>query len=82
MKIDVKKLQVFIEKRFRNKAFLVSLIALVAMVGKQSGAYEVPEDINAIVDVVLNFLVIIGIVIDPSSPGIADVSPVEIPEEK
>ena len=81
MKIDIKKLQVFIEKRFRNKAFLVSLIALIAMVGKQSGAYEVPADINAIVDVVLNFLVIMGIVIDPSSPGVVD-APVEIPEEE
>ena len=70
--MNTKLMKEFIIKRLRNKAFWVGLLAFVAMIGKQSGAYEVPLYINNYVDIALQILVFIGVVIDPSTKGFGD----------
>ncbi|MDO6355261.1 phage holin [Caloramator sp. CAR-1] len=59
--------------RLRNKAFWVSLAAFVAMMAKQFGWFEVPPNYEEIVNSALGLLVMLGIIIDPTTPGIKDV---------
>jgi phi LC3 family holin len=60
------------KERFRNKAFWTALVAFVIMVAKQFNLFDVPEDINAIVDAGLGLLIMLGIIIDPTTPGVKD----------
>lgn len=72
MKIDWKS-------RFTNKTFIVSFIATIILLLQQLGlsAY-IPGNIMEIVNTVLMLLVMLGVVIDPATPGISDNKPKEI----
>lgn len=65
-----------LKTRFKNKAFIVSLVSAVLMAAQvilQPLGIVIPNDyIMAGVNSILTVLVILGIVIDPSTPGISD----------
>jgi phi LC3 family holin len=66
MKIDWKK-------RFSNKAFLVSFISAVLLLLQQLGLGDfLPDNIMDIVNTVLVILTMLGVVIDPLTPGVGD----------
>lgn len=58
--------------RLRNKAFWVALFSLLGLIGRTFGVFEVPDNYELIVDIVLSLFVALGVVIDPSTPGIWD----------
>jgi uncharacterized membrane protein len=58
--------------RLHNKAFWVSLIALIMLILKTFKIFDVPEDWENTANVVLSLLVTLGVLIDPTSPGILD----------
>lgn len=59
-------------KRFRNKAFLVSLVSAVVLLLQQLHVNIVPANWHDIFNTLLTILTIIGVVVDPTSPGISD----------
>lgn len=58
--------------RLRNKAFWVALFSLISLVARKFGFLHVAEDWGEIVDAVLSLLVLLGIIVDPTTPGIFD----------
>ena len=72
MKIDWKS-------RFTNKTFIASFVATLILLLQQLGlsAY-IPGNIMEIVNTILMLLVMLGVVIDPSTQGISDNKPKEI----
>lgn len=75
MKIDWKS-------RFTNKTFIASFVATLILLLQQLGlsAY-IPGNIMEIVNTVLVLLVMLGVVIDPSTQGISDNKPKEIDDD-
>jgi len=65
MSIDLKS-------RLTNKGFWVSLISAIVGVTQLLGYKVFPDNWADILNSVLGILVIMGIVIDPSTPGISD----------
>lgn len=59
-------------KRLRNKAFLVSLASATLLLCQQLGLDIFPSNVEDIVNTVLVILTITGVVIDPTTPGLAD----------
>lgn len=59
-------------KRLQNKAFLVAVISGVILLIQQLGLDILPKNISDIVNTVLAILVTMGVVIDPTTPGIKD----------
>ena len=58
--------------RLRNKAFWVSATALIVLIAKTFKLFEVPADWETTVNTALSLLVAMGVLIDPTTPGIAD----------
>lgn len=63
--------------RLRNKAFLVSMISAIVLVAQSVGkvvGFEVPaiEGVMEVVNPVLALLVILGVVVDPTTKGVED----------
>lgn len=61
-----------LKQRLRNKAFIVSCVGFVALLIKTFTNYELPSNFNTLVDTGLGILTALGIVIDPTTPGISD----------
>ena len=61
-----------IAERLRNKVFLTSLVALIVMVAKQFNLFEVPDNWETLLNSVLALFIMLGVVIDPTTPGIGD----------
>jgi phi LC3 family holin len=61
-----------IKERLRNKAFLVSLFSAVLLLCQQLGLNVFPANVEDIFNTVLVILTIVGVVIDPSTPGVYD----------
>lgn len=61
-----------IKSRLRNKAFLVSLFSAVLLLSQQLGIKIFPDNAADIFNTILVILTILGVVIDPTSPGIKD----------
>ena len=59
-------------KRLRNKAFLLALSSAIILLIQQLGIDILPKNISDIVNTVLVILVAMGVVIDPTTPGIKD----------
>ena len=59
------------KSRFRNKYFLVSLISAFILLSQQLGIH-LPSNISEIINTILVILTLFGIIIDPSTQGIAD----------
>lgn len=66
MSIDLKS-------RFKNKAFIMSMVAAVALLIQQLGYTNLlPANYTEIVNTILTILTMLGIVVDTSTPGISD----------
>lgn len=61
-----------IKKRIQNKAFWIAVAAFVALMGKTFNLFTVPDNFNELVNMGLGLFTMLGIVIDPSTPGITD----------
>lgn len=61
-----------IKSRLRNKTFLVSLFSAVLLLCQQFGLHIFLDNSADIFNTVLVILTILGVVIDPSTPGIND----------
>jgi phi LC3 family holin len=60
-------------KRLRNKAFLVSILAAILLLIRQTRFNDLlPGNIDEIVNSILAILSIAGVIIDPSTPGLTD----------
>jgi phi LC3 family holin len=58
--------------RIRNKAFWLSISGFVLLMAKSFHLFEIPENYDEIVNMVLGLLTMMGILIDPTTPGITD----------
>ena len=66
MKIDWRK-------RFSNKAFLISFSSAILLLIQQLGLGEfIPANMSEIINTILLILTMLGIVIDPATPGLGD----------
>lgn len=62
-----------LKSRMKNKYFWVALVALVVAVIKQFNPNLIPEGYETTVNIILTSLVTMGILLDPSSPGLGDI---------
>ena len=60
------------DARFRNKAFWISLASAVILLVQQLGLDIFPNNAMEIVNTLLSIFVILGVVVDPTTPGISD----------
>lgn len=60
------------KNRLRNKTFWIALTSAIVLLTQQLGLDIFPQNIAEIVNTILSIFVILGIVIDPSTPGIKD----------
>lgn len=58
--------------RFRNKTFWVALMSAIVVLTQQLGLDIFPSNIMEIVNTVLMILVILGVVVNPTTEGITD----------
>ena len=58
--------------RFKNKTFWVALASAIVLLTQQLGLEIFPENIMDIVNTALMILVILGVIIDPSTQGFLD----------
>ena len=58
--------------RLRNKTFWVALMSAIVLLTQQLGLDVFPDNTGEIVNTVLLIATILGIVVDPSTTGIAD----------
>lgn len=61
-----------IKSRLRNKTFLVALFSAILLLSQQLGLHIFPENAQDIFNTILLILTIVGVVIDPSTPGLTD----------
>lgn len=62
-----------IKSRLRNKAFILSVIAFIVLLIKTFTNIQIPDNLDIVVNAGISILIGLGIIIDPSSPGISDV---------
>lgn len=66
-------LTIDLKARLRNKAFILSMIGAVVLLIQQLGFKDlIPSNYLDIVNTVLSILVMLGIVVDTSTPGVSD----------
>jgi len=58
--------------RIRNKVFLLTLTGAIVMIAKQFNLFEVPANWEVLVNTILSLLIMLGIVVDPTTPGLKD----------
>jgi phi LC3 family holin len=61
-----------IKSRLKNKAFILSCIGFVIMLVKTFTKYELPSNLDVLINTGLGILTALGIVIDPTTEGITD----------
>lgn len=61
-----------IKERLNNKVFIVAVISFIVMVAKQFNLFTVPDNWEQLLDMLLNILIMAGIIINPTTPGIKD----------
>lgn len=61
-----------IAERLRNKVFLTALVAFIVMIAKQFNLFVVPDNWEVLLNSVLALLIMLGIVVDPTTPGLKD----------
>ncbi|EKQ56604.1 MULTISPECIES: phage holin [unclassified Clostridium] len=65
-------LTIDIKARLKNKAFWVAMASALALLIQQLGLNIIPGNFSEIVNTVLTILTMLGILVDPSTPGISD----------
>jgi uncharacterized membrane protein len=64
-----------LKSRFRNKAFIVAFISAIILLLQQIGLKQyIPENWMDVLNTVLTILMMLGAVVDTSTPGISDQS--------
>lgn len=58
-------------KRIKNKAFLLAMASTILLLIQQLG-FELPSNIESIVNTILTLLVGLGVIIDPTTDGVND----------
>ena len=58
--------------RFKNKTFWVALMSAIVVLTQQLGLDIFPDNIMEIVNTVLMILVILGVVVNPTTEGVTD----------
>ena len=58
--------------RIRNKVFLLTLTGAIVMIAKQFNLFEVPANWEVLINTILSLLIMLGVVIDPTTPGVKD----------
>lgn len=58
--------------RLRNKAFWVYITSAIVTIAQLLGVKIFPDNMADVVNVILGVLVALGVVIDNSTPGLAD----------
>lgn len=58
--------------RFKNKAFWISLASAVIILAQQLGFTFSKEETMELVNSILSIFIILGVVVDPTTPGIYD----------
>ncbi len=62
-----------LKSRFRNKAFIVALISAIVLLLQQMGLKQyIPDNWSDVLNTALTILMMFGVVVDTSSPGISD----------
>ncbi|OOM70290.1 bacteriophage holin [Clostridium puniceum] len=62
-----------LKTRFKNKTFILSMLGAIVLLIQQLGFKDlIPSNWSDIVNTVLSILVMLGIVIDTSTPGVSD----------
>jgi len=62
-----------LKTRLKNKTFILSMLGAIVLLVQQLGFKDlIPSNWSDIVNTVLSILVMLGIVIDTSTPGISD----------
>lgn len=61
-----------IKSRLRNRPFIVSVIGFGVLLYRTFTKHELPSNFDLIVNTGLGILTTLGILIDPSTPGIRD----------
>ncbi|BDD42622.1 phage holin [Streptococcus ruminantium] len=57
--------------RFKNKATLAAIAATVILLAQQLGL-KLPDNIADVVNTALTLLVLLGVVVDPTTAGLSD----------
>lgn len=68
------------QSRLTNKTFWVALVSAVVLLTQQLGLNIFPDNWADILNTILTILMILGIVIDPTTQGITDKSKEDLPE--
>lgn len=59
-------------KRIRNKWFWIPMLSALGIFGKSLGLFILPDDYEQQVMTLLTALVALGILVDPTTPGLED----------
>lgn len=61
-----------LKERFRNKTFIIALVSAIVLLTQQLGFDLFPDNWADIMNTILVILTLLGVVIDPTTPGITD----------
>lgn len=62
----------FLKARMRNKTFWIALVSAIVLLTQQLNLNIFPSNIMEITNTVLLIFTTLGIVVDPTTPGITD----------
>lgn len=66
-------LTINLKSRFRNKTFILAMVGAIVLLIQQLGFKDfIPSNWLDIVNTILSILVMLGIVVDTSTPGVSD----------
>lgn len=65
-------LTINLKSRFKNKAFLLSMVGAIVLLIQQLGFNIIPDNYSEIVNTILTILTMLGIVVDTSTIGVSD----------
>lgn len=64
-------MKINLNKRIKNKAFLLAMASTILLLIQQLG-FELPSNIESIINTILTLLVGLGVIIDPTTDGVND----------
>lgn len=64
-------MKINLSKRIKNKAFLLAMASTILLLIQQLG-FELPSNIENIINTILTLLVGLGVIIDPTTDGVND----------
>lgn len=64
-------MKINLSKRIKNKTFLLAMASTILLLIQQLG-FELPSNIESIINTILTLLVGLGVIIDPTTDGVND----------